>query len=336
MGKKAISPGLLLALTPFAVCAVMLLSIRYGAKSMEWRTVLDAFLHFDAENVDHQIVRTSRLPRAAGSVLIGAFLAVSGSIMQGMTRNYLASPSIMGVTDGAAFAITVSMIMSPNAGSLELMGSSFLGSIAGVVLVFGMAWLIPGGLSPVRMAILGTIVGTFMSSLASALSVYFHVSQNVSFWFHARLHQIDPHMLKMAAPLAIIGLGLGLCIARQVTILSLGDEVAAGLGQKTLGVKIAALIAVALLTGISVALAGKIAFVGLLIPHITRFLVGVDYRWVIPCSGVLGGLFLGVSDILSRFLNYPYEMPIGVVTSAVGVPFFLYLIRKKGGQEQHA
>lgn len=333
MTKRTLSPSLLLGLSPIAIILTMIVSVMYGAKSMEWSTVKDAFLHFDPGSLDHQILLHSRLPRAIGSLLIGGFLAMSGAIMQGMTRNYLASPSIMGVSDGAAFAITLSMILAPNGSSMGLIASSFVGSALGVGVVFLLAWMMPGGLAPVRMAILGTIIGTFLSSVSAALSIYFHVSQNVSFWFNARLHQMDPTLIKLSIPFAIVGIAGALMLSKSITIISLGDDIAAGLGQRTLWVKIGAMCCVAVLTGVSVALAGKIAFVGLLIPHITRYLVGVDYKVVIPCSGVIGAVFLGLSDVGSRFLNYPFETPIGVVTSVIGIPFFLYLIRKKGGGE---
>lgn len=331
MSQRAVSPYLILAVSPAAILLVLLASVIYGAKTMDWTTVRDAFLHFDPDNVNHQIVLHSRLPRAAGALLIGAFLAMSGAMMQGMTRNYLASPAIMGVSDGAAFAITLSMILAPDSSSLGLVASSFIGSACGVALVFLLSWMIPGGMAPVRMAILGTIIGTFLSSASAALAISFHISQNVSFWFNARLHQMNPELVKLALPLAVIGLAGAMLLSRSITIISLGDDIAAGLGQRTFWVKLGTMCCVALLTGIAVAMAGKIAFVGLLIPHITRYLVGVDYRWVIPCSGLIGAVFLGLSDVLSRFMNYPFETPIGVVTSAVGIPFFLYLIRTRGG-----
>jgi len=186
-------------------------------------------------------------------------------------------------------------------------------------------------MSPVRMAIIGTIIGTFLSSMAAAMASYFQVSQNISFWYNARLHQMDPNLIKLAVPFALVGMAVALFISKSITILSLGEEISVGLGQRTVLVKAIATASVVILTGISVALAGNIGFVGLIIPHITRFLVGVDYRWIIPCAGVLGAIFLALSDILSRFLNYPFETPIGVVTSLIGVPFFLYLVYKRGG-----
>lgn len=323
--------ALILWSSPIFIVLTIWLSIAYGAKQIELSTVWDALFHFDPGNVDHQIIIQSRLARAVGALLVGAFLAISGAIMQGMTRNYLASPSIMGVTDGSVFAVTVCMIMMPNSASMGLILFSFIGSALSLVIVFGLASLLPGGFSPVRMAILGTIIGTFLNSLSTALAMYFQISQNVSFWYNARLHQLDPSMIKLAIPFAVIGIAIAVWISKSITILSLGEEVAVSLGQKTKVIRILATLSVVILTGISVALVGKVGFVGLIIPHISRFLTGMDYKKIIPCAGILGGIFLAFCDVLSRFVNYPFEMPIGVVTAIIGVPFFLYLIRMKGG-----
>ncbi|AZK49103.1 FecCD family ABC transporter permease [Paenibacillus lentus] len=316
--------------SPILIVLTILLSVLYGAKNIELSTIRDALLHFDPGNVDHQIIIHSRLPRVIGALLIGAFLAISGALMQGMTRNYLASPSIMGVSDGSAFAITLCMVFMPDSTSMEMIFYSFIGSAFSIVIVFGLASLLPGGLSPVRMAILGTIIGTFLSSLSAAIATYFQVSQNISFWYNARLHQLNPELIKLAVPFAIIGIVLAVWLSKSITLLSLGEEIALSLGQKTKMIKFATMLTVVILTGISVALAGKIGFVGLIVPHIVRFLTGVNYRWIIPCAGIVGALFLALCDVLSRFMNYPFEMPIGVVTSLLGVPFFLYLIRTKG------
>jgi iron complex transport system permease protein len=209
---------------------------------------------------------------------------------------------------------------------------SLVGSALGVGIVFGLASLLPNGMSPVRMAIIGTIIGTFLSGISAAMTSYFQVSQKISFWYNARLHQMDPGLIKLAIPFAVAGIAIALFISKSITILSLGEEISVSLGQRTVLVKAMAVVSVAILTGISVALAGHIGFVGLIIPHIARFLVGTDYRWIIPCAGILGAVFLALADIFSRFLNYPFETPIGVVTSLIGVPFFLYLVRKRGGR----
>ncbi len=181
------------------------------------------------------------------------------------------------------------------------------------------------------MAIIGTIIGTFLSSVATALATYFQTSQNISFWYNARLHQLEPTLLKVVLPFACIGLFLAIAISKQMTVLSLGTDVAKGLGQRDRLIKLLAGLAVVILTGCSVSLAGNIGFVGLIIPHISRFLVGVDFKWTIPFAGLLGSVFLAFADIGSRFLNYPFETPISVVTATIGVPFFLYLIKSRGG-----
>ncbi|MFE5321119.1 FecCD family ABC transporter permease [Paenibacillus sp. NPDC056579] len=330
LSKRALAIGILAA-APFAMAALVVLSVLYGAKQIDAGTIGDAFFRFDADNVNHQIIMHSRLPRVLGALLIGAFLAVSGALMQGMTRNYLASPSIMGVSDGSAFLITLCMIVLPGASSMSMIWFSLIGSALGVAIVLGVASAVPGGLSPVRMAVVGAVIGTFLSSISAAMAVYFQISQNIGFWYNARLHEMEPQLIWLAIPFAIVGLVIALLVSKSVTILSLGEEVSAGLGQRTLLVKLAATASVVILTGISVALAGKIGFVGLIVPHIARFLIGLDYRWIVPCAGVLGALFLALADLLSRFMNYPFETPIGIVTSIIGVPFFLYLIRKKGG-----
>lgn len=331
MRSRISASALILWSSPFLIVLTILLSVLYGAKNIEVSTIRDALFHFDPGNVNHQIIMHSRIPRVVGALLIGAFLAISGALMQGMTRNYLASPSIMGVTDGSAFAITLCMVFMPNSSSMDMIMFSFMGSALSIVIVFGLAALLPGGLSPVRMAILGTIIGTFLSSVSAALSTYFQVSQNISFWFNARLHQLDPGLIKLALPFAVVGILMAIWISKSISVLSLGEEIAVNLGQKTKLIKFMATLSVVILTGVSVALAGKIGFVGLIVPHIARFLTGVDYKKIIPCAGVIGGIFLGLCDVLSRFVNYPFEMPIGVVTSILGVPFFLYLIRTRGG-----
>ncbi|WP_289142032.1 iron ABC transporter permease [uncultured Brevibacillus sp.] len=331
MRLKDSLPVAILFVAPVVAVLLITLSVLYGAKNISAETVWDAIIRFDDANMDHQIIMTSRLPRVIGAMLIGMFLAVSGALMQGMTRNYLASPSIMGVSDGSVFAVTMCMVFLPSTLSVSLITISLIGSAFGAALVFGIARLIPNGLSPVKLAILGTIIGLFLNGCADAIATYFQISQNLSFWYNVRLNQMDPELIKLSIPFAIVGLVLAMALSKSITVLSLGDEISAGLGQRTALVKGLTMLAVVILTGISVALAGKIAFVGLIVPHIARFLVGVDYRWIVPISGVLGGLFLAFCDILSRFVNYPFETPIGVVTALFGVPFFLYLIRTRGG-----
>lgn len=229
MGLRKRLPAVILLAAPALVILLIAASILYGAKNITMDTVWDSIFAFDPEEIDHQIIISSRLPRVVGAMLIGAFLAVSGALMQGMTRNYLASPSIMGVTDGSVFAVTLFMILIPNAGSEMYIISSMVGSAIGAAIVFGLAWLIPGGLSPVRLAILGTVIGTFLSGVAEALAAYFQISQSISFWYNARLHAMDPSLIKLSIPFALAGLALALILSRSVTLLSLGRKLRKGL-----------------------------------------------------------------------------------------------------------
>src|SRR5699024_2187505 len=253
MQSKTWIPKLIFILAPVFIVGSILLSVLYGAKEIDSKTVWEAFFHFDADNVDHTIILSSRLPRVLGALIIGAFLAISGAIMQGMTRNYLASPSIMGVSDGSTFFITFAMIFLPQLTAMEKIFFSMLGSALGAGIVFGLGSMIRNGLSPVRLAIIGTVIGTFLNSTATAMGTYFHVSQNISFWYNARLHQLDIQVLKLAVPAGVIGIILALSISKSITILSLGDSISTNLGQRTKILKVVSTLTVVLLTGTAVA-----------------------------------------------------------------------------------
>lgn len=320
---------------PILIVAVTFISIMYGTKDISLHTIWQSIVNFDKSDPDHQIIRSNRIPRAIAVLCVGAFLAVAGAIMQGITRNYLASPSLMGVNDGSAFVITLAVVFIPGLANYQMILLSIAGSAMGAALVFGFGSLIRNGLSPVRLAIIGTVIGTFLSSLATAIAMYFQVSQTIAAWYNTKIHTVNMDMLLMSMPFGAVGLVLALICARAITITSLGEDIATGLGQKTKAIRYLSMFAVVLLTGTSVALVGKIAFVGLVIPHIVRFIVGIDYRNIIPCSILIGALFLSLCDLVSRYLNFPFETPIGVVTAFIGIPFFLYLIRSRGGQ-RHA
>lgn len=320
---------------PILIVAVTFISIIYGTKDISLHTIWQSIVNFDKSDPDHQIIRSNRIPRAIAVLCVGAFLAVAGAIMQGITRNYLASPSLLGVNDGSAFVITLAVVFIPGLANYQMILLSIAGSAMGAALVFGFGSLIRNGLSPVRLAIIGTVIGTFLSSLSTAIAMYFQVSQTIAAWYNTKIHTVNMDMLLMSIPFGAVGLVLALICARAITITSLGEDIATGLGQKTKAIRYLSMFAVVLLTGTSVALVGKIAFVGLVIPHIVRFIVGIDYRNIIPCSILIGALFLSLCDLVSRYLNFPFETPIGVVTAFIGIPFFLYLIRSRGGQ-RHA
>nr|WP_245807831.1 iron ABC transporter permease [Halobacillus massiliensis] len=302
-------------------------SVALGAADIKLETVWQAVVNFNPNDTSHQVIQELRLPRALGAALVGSFLAVSGAVMQGLTRNPLASPSIMGVTHGAAFALIVALVFFPALSLTGMTFASFIGAGLAVVLVFAVGSLSTGGLTPVKLALAGVAIGGMLSSAATALSIHFQIAKQMSFWYAGGLAGTGWTSIKILLAAGAVGLVLAIAISKSMTVLSLGEDTSKGLGQNTWLIKLSGIIVVFTLSGAAVSVAGTVGFVGLVIPHITRFLVGADYRLIIPVSAVLGGVLLVVADMASRLVNAPYETPVGAITAFIGVPFFLYLAR---------
>lgn len=328
--KSVALPSFLLVAGIILLAVLLVLSIRLGAADINFKMIWDAIIHTDEENPNHIIIMSLRFPRAVAAVLIGAALAVSGAIMQGMTRNPLGEPSILGVTAGAAFFVVLSLAFIPNGSLWTTMFASFIGAGLGVALVFTLTTLSKGGMTPVKLALAGSAITAFLTALTTAIGMKFDVSRDLSFWYAGGLSTMQDEQLKYLVPVVIIGLIIAILLSRSISVMSLGHEIAKGLGQNTLLVQIMGTVTVLLLTGAAVSVAGSIGFIGLVIPHIIRFIVGVDYRWIIPLSAVFGGILLLLSDIIARIINSPFETPVGAVTAMIGVPFFLYLARREG------
>lgn len=309
------------------------LSISMGAKEISIQTIVKSLFQ-SSDDVNMTIVRDVRIPRALAAVLVGGFLGVSGAIMQGVTRNPIADPSIMGITQGATFAIAIALVlqkMMPNIiiGSFGLIIFAFLGASISGVLVYLISSRANKKVDPVKLALAGTALGTLLISLATAVAMYFNLSKELSFWISGGLVSAKWEGVKLLFVVGIIGVIAAIIMAPKITILSLGEEVAIGLGQKTNVIRAISIFIVIILTGASVSVAGNIVFVGLIVPQIVQGIVGSDYKYIIPGSLVLGGALLVYSDIMARMINPPYETPIGSLTALIGVPIFIYLVRKE-------
>ncbi len=309
------------------------LSISMGAKEISIQTIVKSVFQ-SSDDVNMTIVRDVRIPRALAAVLVGGFLGVSGAIMQGVTRNPIADPSIMGITQGATFSIAIALVlqkMMPNViiGSFGLIIFAFLGASISGVLVYLISSRANKKVDPVKLALAGTALGTLLISLATAIAMYFNLSKELSFWISGGLVSAKWEGVKLLFVVGIIGVIAAMIMAPKITILSLGEEVAIGLGQKTNVIRAISIFIVIILTGASVSVAGNIVFVGLIIPQIVQGIVGSDYKYIIPGSLVLGGALLVYSDIIARMINPPYETPIGSLTALIGVPIFIYLVRKE-------
>lgn len=328
IGSAAMLPvGLLVALLLLALAAAV--AVGLGAAEIDLGTVSRALVAYDSGQIEQVIIRTVRLPRVVAGLLVGAGLAAAGAIMQGVTGNPLASPGLLGINAGAAFAVVVGVYVLgapplPVYGLLAMIGATVAG-----VLVYALASLGRGGASPAKLTLAGVIFSLFVSALTTALLV---LDQNtfdqIRFWTVGSLAGRDWGMVLWLGPFVVAGLALGLLLGRQITTLSLGADVARGLGQQVGRTRALSAAAVILMVGGAVAIAGPVGFVGLVVPHAVRVLVGYDYRWITPYSAVGGALLVTVADTASRVVQRPQEVPIGVMLALVGAPFFIYLVRR--------
>ncbi|AYA78470.1 iron ABC transporter permease [Bacillus sp. Y1] len=278
------------------------------------------------------ILQEIRLPREVAAIVVGAALAVSGAIMQGMTRNPLADPGLLGLTAGANAGLAITIALLPSANYYGIMLACFIGAAVGALLVFGISAVKKGGFSPFRIVLAGSAISAFLFAISEGIAIFFKISKDVSMWTAGGVIGTTWGQLQIVVPFIIIGIILSIFLSRQLTILSLNEEVAVGLGQNTTRVKAFLFVIVIVLAGAAVALAGNLAFVGLLVPHIVRAIVGTDYRFILPMSTIFGGTFMLLADTIGRTLNSPYETPVAAIVAMIGLPFFLFIIRK-GGKE---
>ncbi|WP_028545313.1 FecCD family ABC transporter permease [Paenibacillus taiwanensis] len=305
------------------------ISVSLGAADIKLPTVWHAIFNFNEDVTQHQIIQELRLPRVLAAAIVGACFAVAGAIMQGMTRNPLADSGLLGINSGSGFVLALCFAFFPGLPYMYLIMYSFVGAAVGAGLIYGIGSLAKGGLTPVRLVLAGAALSALLSALGEGISLYYRTGQDLAFWSAGGVAGTKWEHLEIMFPwiaAAIIG---ALILSRSITMLSLGEDIAKGLGQRTVLVKLAGTFIVLVLAGAAVSVAGAVSFVGLIVPHLTRYLVGVDYRWIIPCSAVLGSLLVVFADLAARIVNPPYETPIGALIALIGVPFFLYLARKE-------
>ena len=276
------------------------------------------------------MLREIRLPREIAAIFVGAALAVSGAIMQGLTRNPLADPGLLGLTAGANAAIAIILVVIPSVNYFGLMIGCFIGAAVGTVMVFGIGMIQKGGFSQIRIVLAGAAVSAFLYAVSEGVGIYFKLSKSISMWTSGGLSGTNWDQLKVIVPFIITGILLSVLLSRQLTILSLNEEVAVGLGQKTTQIKGILYIVIILLAGASVALVGNMTFIGLMVPHIVRAIVGTDYRFIIPMSAIAGSIFMLLADTIGRTINAPYETPVAAIVAVIGLPFFLTIVRKGG------
>ncbi|WP_374042631.1 FecCD family ABC transporter permease [Vibrio diabolicus] len=285
---------------------------------------------FDEGNMLHQILATLRAPRTYAGLLIGASLAVSGVLMQGLTRNPLASPSTLGINAGAACFMALASIGVPFFSQLN----PIINAVFGALLSGGAVMLLGGFFSarshPLRLVLAGIAISALLIGLTRASVILADdMAYSVLHWLTGSLSAVDSEQWQQLWPFATLGLVLAMGLARNLNLLALGDEVAVGLGGNIRLTRFISGLAVVLLAGTSVAIAGPIGFVGLLVPHLVRPIVGHNYHILIPVSALCGAALVTWSDALSRAIAFPAETPVGVITALLGTPCFIVIAMRK-------
>nr|WP_152915689.1 iron ABC transporter permease [Rossellomorea marisflavi] len=315
--------------TVVLLVAFIALSIVYGYTDTSWKAAFDTFMEPDG-STEHLVIQNIRLPRALIAAAVGASLAISGVLMQTLTKNPLASPGIFGINAGGGFMVVMAVTLFGVTSLQSFAWLSFLGAAIAAVGVF----IIGGasgsnGLTPMKLTLAGAAITAMFSSFTQGLLALNEAAlEQVLFWLAGSVQGRSLAILAGVFPYILAGWILSLMIAGKMNILAMGEDVAKGLGVKTNILKVISLVAVVLLAGGSVAVAGPIGFIGIVIPHIARKIIGVDHRWLIPYSGLLGAILLLAADIGARYIIMPQEVPVGVMTAVIGAPFFVYVARR--------
>ncbi|MDF2558840.1 MAG: Fe(3+)-siderophore transporter permease [Microbacterium sp.] len=324
----ALVRGLIVSTVVLAVAVIASLAV--GSRAIDPVTVLQSVFSYDDENPLHLMVMELRVPRTLLGIVVGAALAVCGGLIQAFTRNPLADPGILGVNAGASFAVTFAVgvlgLTAPGAYVPFALGGAFVLT----VLVYVLGSFGASGATPMKLTLAGVALGAAFTGFTTAIVLRdLGTLQVMRFWGVGSIGGRTLDQLAWAAPLIAIGLLIGLLCARSLNALALGDDLAQALGARVRVTRILVIIAVTLLAGTSVAAAGPIAFVGLMIPHVVRWFTGPDQRWVLTYSMIIGPAFLLFADILGRIVLPNGEMRVGIVTALLGAPILIILVRRK-------
>ena len=290
---------------------------------------MSAFVDYDGTNTNHLVVRELRLPRTIVGVLVGAALGVSGAVMQAVTRNPLADPGVLGVNAGASFAVVLAIWAFDVSNVLGLVWFAFLGAVVVSVVVYALGSVGRGGATPVRLALSGAALSSLLFALTRAVTLLDEATlDQFRFWAVGSLSGRDSSVVTSVVWFIVVGLALAAALTRPLNAIGLGDDAAAGLGIKVGLTRAVAGLTIVLLCGAAVAAVGPIAFVGLVIPHAVRAVVGPDQRWLMIGCALAGPVLLLACDALGRVIARPGEVQVGIMTAAIGGPAFVFLVRR--------
>ncbi|GAB3387485.1 iron ABC transporter permease [Humibacter soli] len=315
-----------------AIVALCAASVAFGVREVSPHDILAA-LGGDTSTVARAAV-VARIPRTVLALLVGAALAMSGTAMQAVTRNPLADPGILGVTSGAALAVVIGIAFFGMSSPYAYLAVAIAGAAVAAVFVYAVGSLGRGGASPLKLALAGAAISAAFTSLVSAVLLpRVDVVESFRFWQIGGVGGATWDRIGAVAPILVVGAVVCVVMARGMNSLALGDELATGLGVNVVRSRLVASAGAVVLCGAATAIAGPIGFVGLVVPHVCRLLVGTDHRWLLPFSAAVGAALLVAADIVGRLVGRPTEIDVGIVTAVIGAPFFIWIVRRQRVRE---
>jgi iron complex transport system permease protein len=304
-------------------------SLAWGARDVPLAGVVEALTSPSADDTDHAVVRDLRVPRTVAGLLGGLALGLAGTLMQGVTRNPIADPGLLGINAGASLLVLLAITTLDIASPEGYLWFAFVGAAAAAVIVYGAAAVGWEGVTPVKLAVVGAAATAVATSLITLVLLLDHRAlQEFRFWSVGSLAGRSLDTALVLTPFLLIGAVLALASGRTLNVLALGEDLARGLGERVEAGRLLVMAAVVLLSGAATSLVGPIAFVGLVVPHLARGVVGPDYRWILPYSALLGAVLLLVADVAGRLLGRPSEIEAGLMVAVVGAPVMIWLIRR--------
>lgn len=315
-----------------ALVALSVVSVSFGMRAVSPDDIVAGLTGHDATIAQAAVLK--RVPRTVLAILVGAALAMSGAAMQAVTRNPIADPGILGVTGGAALAVVIGLAFFGLSSAWGQIAVAIVGAAVAAVFVYAVGSLGRGGATPLKLTLAGAATSAAFASLISAIMLpRVELLQAWQSWQVGGVGGADWAKIGVLVPVLAVGALICLACARGMNSLALGDELAAGLGESVFRTRLISALGAVLLAGAATAIAGPIGFVGLVIPHLCRMLVGTDHRWLLPLSAMAGAVLLVAADVVGRVVAAEEELQVGIVTAVIGAPFFIWIVRRQKVRE---
>ncbi|WAL48838.1 FecCD family ABC transporter permease [Rhodococcus pyridinivorans] len=327
-GRSVIGNSVWLLVLLGVLVLLVIASITIGSRNVDWADIVAA-LGGATDNIGQGAI-AKRIPRTVLALLVGAALGLAGAVMQGVTRNPLADPGILGVNMGASLAVVIGMAWFGLWTQTSMIWIAIIGAAAAAVFVYTIGSLGRGGATPLKLALAGAATSAALASFVTAVILpRGDIAGSVRSWQIGGVGGANFDAISQALPFFVVGFAICLLSARSLNSLALGDDMAAGLGERVALARGISSLGAVLLCGAATAIAGPIAFVGLVVPHLCRLLIGIDNRWLLPFSALVGAGLLTAADVVGRIVARPAEIDVGIITALIGAPFFVYIVRRQ-------